>query len=72
MRGRRWVLVAVGIGAAFVVPTPAAANGGAYIEFDRTHYLPGETAVGELRRSRPAPLSVDESARTEVAEAAQR
>ena len=28
-------------------PVAARADGGAYIEFDRTHYLPGETATGE-------------------------
>ncbi len=43
----RGILVAALVGVALVMPTAAAADGGAYIEFDRTHYLPGETAVGE-------------------------
>ena len=47
MRVWRGILVGALVGAALVMPTTAAADGGAYIEFDRTHYLPGETAVGE-------------------------
>jgi hypothetical protein len=43
----RGIVVGALVGAALVVPTAAAADGGAFIEFDRTHYLPGETAVGE-------------------------
>jgi hypothetical protein len=40
-------LVGALVGATLVTPMTAAADGGAYIELDRTHYLPGETAVGE-------------------------
>lgn len=47
MRAWRGILVGALVGATLVMPTAAAADGGAYIEFDRTHYLPGETAVGE-------------------------
>jgi len=47
MRSWRGILVGALVGATLVTPTTAAADGGAYIEFDRTHYLPGETAVGE-------------------------
>jgi hypothetical protein len=28
-----------------VMPADASANGGSYLEFDRTHYLPGDTGV---------------------------
>jgi hypothetical protein len=37
------------------MPTAAVADGGAYIEFDRTHYLPGSTATGEAYVSVPEP-----------------
>jgi hypothetical protein len=47
MHAWRGIVVGALVGAALVMPTAAAADGGAYIEFDRTHYLPGETAVGE-------------------------
>jgi hypothetical protein len=43
---RRWLVVGTVIGATLALPLDAAADGGAYIELDRTHYLPGETAVG--------------------------
>jgi hypothetical protein len=43
MRGRRTFLVMATIGALLTMPTGAAANGGAYIDFDRTHYLPGDS-----------------------------
>ena len=46
MRVRRWLVVGIVIGATLALPLDAAADGGAYIELDRTHYLPGETAVG--------------------------
>ncbi len=42
MRGSRVVLVGTIVGALLAVPTEAAANGGAYLELDDTHYLPGE------------------------------
>jgi hypothetical protein len=47
MRARRWFAVAIAAGAVLMIPGTARADGGAYIEFDRTHYLPGETATGE-------------------------
>jgi hypothetical protein len=37
------------------IPTPALADGGAYVEFDRTHYLPGSTATGTAYVSIPEP-----------------
>jgi len=42
---RRRVIVGLLVGTAGLVPSTASANGGAYLELDRTHYLPGETAV---------------------------
>jgi hypothetical protein len=45
MRTCRGFVMALVIGAAVALPTGAAANGGALIEFNRTHYRPGETAV---------------------------
>ncbi len=47
MRTLRWFVVSAVVGAVLAVPTGASANGGAYIDFDKTHYLPGETAIGE-------------------------
>ena len=47
MRTLRWFVVSAVVGAVLAVPTGASANGGAYISFDKTHYLPGETARGE-------------------------
>src|SRR5712691_1452334 len=47
MRAFRWIIVATVVGATLAVPTEAVADGGAYIAFDKTHYLPGDTAVGE-------------------------
>jgi hypothetical protein len=41
MRVLRTFLVTATIGALLTMPTGVAANGGAYIDFDRTHYLPG-------------------------------
>ncbi|MGQ0668937.1 MAG: hypothetical protein ACT4PO_04565, partial [Actinomycetota bacterium] len=46
MRELRWIVMVAVVGAVLAIPTVAIANGGAYIEFDQTHYLPGETAVG--------------------------
>lgn len=46
MRARRGVVVGMVVGAIVAVPLQAEADGGAYIEFDETHYLPGSTAVG--------------------------
>ena len=47
MRARRGIVIAATVGAVLLSPVAARADGGAYIEFDRTHYLPGETATGE-------------------------
>ena len=47
MRARRGLVIAATIGAVLWGPFAARADGGAYIAFDRTHYLPGETATGE-------------------------
>jgi hypothetical protein len=47
MRAGRWIVIATVVGAVLSSPAAARADGGAYIEFDRTHYLPGETATGE-------------------------
>lgn len=41
MRGRRTFLAMATMGAVLSTPVGAAANGGAYLDFDRTHYLPG-------------------------------
>jgi MYXO-CTERM domain-containing protein len=53
MRALRWVLAAAVIGSVFIPPGAASANGGAYLSFDRTHYLPGETAVASVYVSVP-------------------
>jgi len=47
MRRRAIVFLLAGTvaGTVALVPSAASANGGALIELDRTHYLPGETAV---------------------------
>jgi hypothetical protein len=46
MRGARWVVV-VGTAASVVAsPSWASGNGGAYFEFEKTYYLPGERAEG--------------------------
>jgi hypothetical protein len=55
MRLRRWIVVGCTIGATLALPLTAAADGGAYIEFRRTHYLPGETAIGVAYVSIPQP-----------------
>jgi len=46
MRAFRWLTVATMVGALLALPVAARADGGSYIDLDRTHYLPGETAVG--------------------------
>jgi hypothetical protein len=45
MRGRRSLVLIVAVGTLLTLPVEAAANGGAYLDFDRTHYLPGDTGV---------------------------
>ncbi len=46
MRARRSIVVGFVAGVLLAAPHEAAADGGAYIDFGRTHYLPGETAEG--------------------------
>lgn len=50
----RAAIVAIGTVAAALAPTVARANGGAYVEFEGTHHLPGEQVHGELYVSVPA------------------
>jgi len=44
MHRRRWIGAAVLVGATFAGAPVAQADGGAYLDLDRTHYLPGQTA----------------------------
>ena len=54
MRGRRKFLVTAIAGALLLVaPTAAIANGGSYLEFDQTHYLPGDAGVATTYVSVP-------------------
>jgi hypothetical protein len=54
MRGRRrFLATALAGGLLLVVPTGAAANGGSYVEFDQTHYLPGDAGVATAYVSVP-------------------
>lgn len=46
MRARRGIVVGMIVGAILAVPIEAAGDGGAYIQFDETHYLPGSSAIG--------------------------
>lgn len=45
MRRRRTFLALLIVTMVLAVPDAAAANGGAYLELDREHYLPGETGT---------------------------
>jgi hypothetical protein len=47
MRRGRWIGAAVLVGATLGGPSVAWADGGAYVDLDRTHYLPGQTAHAE-------------------------
>lgn len=47
MRRRRWIGAGVLVGATLGGPSVAWADGGAYLDLDRTHYLPGQTARAE-------------------------
>jgi len=47
MRRRRWIGAAILVGATLGGPSIARADGGAYLDPDRTHYLPGQTAHAE-------------------------
>jgi hypothetical protein len=42
---RRLLGAALAVSLLLLTPTDAAANGGSYIEFDQTHYLPGDAGV---------------------------
>jgi LPXTG-motif cell wall-anchored protein len=47
MRRGRWIGAAMLVGATLGGPSVAWADGGAYLDLDRTHYLPGQTAHAE-------------------------
>ena len=53
MRARTAIVVALALAAIGLLPSVASANGGAYIEFEGTHHLPGEVVTGELFVSIP-------------------
>jgi hypothetical protein len=53
MRALRWLTVAAMVAGVLSISGAASADGGSYIEFDRTHYLAGETAVGRAYVSVP-------------------
>lgn len=50
---RRFLAAALAASALLVTPTDATANGGAYLEFDQTHYLPGDAGVATTYVSVP-------------------
>ena len=55
MRGIRMLFLTTVIGAMVLVsPSGAAANGGAYLEFDRTYYVAGDEGHGVTYVSLPA------------------
>lgn len=47
MRAMKGLAMAAVVAGALIPATWAAADGGAYVDLQRTHYLPGQTAVGE-------------------------
>ena len=47
MRRGRWIGAAMLVGATLAGPSVAWADGGAYLDLDRTHYLPGQIAHAE-------------------------
>jgi len=54
MRGKRTFLATgLAVGLLLVTPTIAAANGGSYIVFDQTHYVPGDAGVATTSVSVP-------------------
>src|SRR5688572_28254386 len=54
MRGRRTFLAtALAGGLLLATPTGAVANGGSYIEFDQTHYVPGDAGMASAYVSVP-------------------
>jgi hypothetical protein len=59
MRGRRrylrrYLATAIAVGSLLLAPTGAFANGGAYLEFDQTYYLPGDAGRAVTYVSLPA------------------
>jgi hypothetical protein len=55
MRTLRWIVAGIAVVTALAIPTVAAADGGAYIELDRTHHLVGSTATGVAYVAVPEP-----------------
>jgi hypothetical protein len=53
MRVVRGFFMAAVVAAVLIPATRASADGGAYVDLQRTHYLPGQTAVGETYISVP-------------------
>ena len=54
MRKLRWVLFVAVVVGALTEPTVARADGGAYVEFDHTFFLPGQSAEGYAQVYIPA------------------
>ncbi len=54
MRARRSIVAGFVVGMLLALPHPAAADGGAYLDFGATHYLPGQAARGVGYVSIPA------------------
>lgn len=53
MRAVKGLAMAAVVAAVLITATWAGADGGAYVDLRRTHYLPGQTAVGETYISVP-------------------
>ena len=53
MRAVRGLAMAAVVISVLIPATWAGADGGAYVDLQRTHYLPGQTAVGETYISVP-------------------
>jgi hypothetical protein len=53
MRAVRGLAMAAVVAAVLIPATWAGADGGAYVDLQRTHYVPGQTAVGETYISVP-------------------
>src|SRR5437867_1838192 len=53
MRAVRGLAMAAVVAAGLIPARWAAGDGGAYVDLQRTHYLPGQTAVGETYVSVP-------------------
>jgi hypothetical protein len=50
---RSFLVTALAVSLLLVTPTGARANGGAYLEFDQTHYVPGDAGVATTYVSVP-------------------